>query len=322
MKIRAVLPPFLPLDEIEARVRPLVPDIDIVSEPLAPGRHRPEEVEVLILTTFNQLPADVVAKLGALKFVQVASTGYNTVDLSACRARGIMVSNIPVANSKTVAEHVIMVTLVLLRDLLTIDREMRKGEWPMLSGANDLAGKVVGIVGMGRIGREVAARLVPFEASTIYTDAVPLSEADEQALGATRVELPELLKSADVISLHLPATPETTGMIGEAQFAMMKEGVIVVNAARAEILDHAALCKAVGSGRVRAALDVFPTEPADPHDPIFALPGTVFTPHQAGVTLEAQTRFLQETIKNVLRYTQGKDPLYRVDGGARPATAP
>jgi phosphoglycerate dehydrogenase-like enzyme len=313
VKVRAVLPPFLPLDEIERRVSQLLPGIDIATSLDASGRFPPEEVEVLILTTFHELNASAIEKLTSLKFVQVASTGYDRVDVGACRRRRIMVSNIPVANSKTVAEHVVMLVLALLRDLRGLDADLRRGEWPMLTGANDLAGKVFGIVGMGRIGRELAARLVPFETSTIYSDVVPLSPEDERRLGLTRVEFGDLLAQSDIVSLHLPLTERTRGIFGPDEFTRMKDQAIFINTARAELVDPVALRRAVTEGKIRAGLDVYPSEPPDFADPVFKASGALFTPHIAGVTFEAQQRFLQETIKNVLRYVQGKEPLYRVD---------
>jgi D-3-phosphoglycerate dehydrogenase len=316
VKVRAVLPPFLPLEEIERRVGAILPGIDVATSLDASSHFPPEEVEVLILTTFHELSASTIAKHRSLKFVQVASTGYDRVDLAACRARGIMVSNIPVANSKTVAEHVVLLTLALLRDLRGLDADMRHGEWPMLTGTNDLLGKVFGIVGMGRIGRELAARLVAFETSTIYTDVVPLPPEEERRLGLTRVEFRDLVAQADIISIHLPLTERTRGIVGADEFALMKDQAVFINTARAELVDPTALREAVTRGKIRAGLDVYSTEPPDFTDPIFQAPGTAFTPHIAGVTFEAQQRFLQETIKNVLRYVQGKEPLYRVDSPA------
>ena len=317
--VRAVLPPFLPLEEIERRVGAILPGVDITTSVDAPGHVPIADVDVLILTTFHELPAAALEKFPALKFVQVASTGYDRVDVAACRARGIMVANIPVANSKTVAEHVVLLTLALLRDLRGLDADMRAGEWPMLTGANDLAGKVFGIVGMGRIGRELAARLVPFETATIYSDVVALPPEEERRLGLTRVELADLLAQADIISLHLPLTETTRGIVGADEFARMKDQAVFINTARAELVDGAALRHAVTAGKIRAGLDVFPTEPPDFSDPIFKASGTAFTPHIAGVTFEAQQRFLQETIKNVLRFVQGKEPLYRVDSLPHPS---
>ena len=313
MKIRAVLPAFLPVDEIRRRLLQLMPDLDIVSEPTASGRYPVGEIEAIVLTTFNDLTADDIGKMSALRFVQVSSTGYDRVDVTACRARGIMVSNIPVANSKTVAEHVIMLALASLRDLIPVDRELRNGRWTMMMGAQELGGKIFGIVGAGRIGRELATRLVPFEVSAIYSDKVPLPAEQERALGLTRVSLEELISQSDIVSLHLPLSEETRGILGEAQLAKMKPGALLINTARAELVDTAALARAVGEGRIRAALDVYPTEPPDFKDPIFRAEHTVFTPHMAGVTQEAQMRFLQETVKNVMRFAQGKEPQFRVD---------
>lgn len=314
MRVRAVLPPFVPIEEIERRVAAVLPDIEFTTELFGPGRYAPEEVEVLILTTFHALDAAAIARMPALRFIQVASTGYDRVDLAAARARGIVVSNIPVANSKTVAEHVLLLALALLRDLRGLDSQLRSKEWPMLTGANDLAGKVFGIVGMGRIGRELARRLVAFETATVYFDVVPLEPEEERRLGVTRVDLPDLLGQSDIISLHLPLSPATERIIGAAEFGRMKDQAIFLNTARAELVDPTALRAAVLDGKIRVGLDVYPTEPPDFTDPIFSAPGTLFTPHIAGVTWEAQQRFLEETVKNVMRYVGGKPPLFRVDG--------
>ena len=290
-----------------------MPDLDIVNETAAPGRYPLNELEAIALTTFSDLTAADIEQMSALRFVQVSSTGYDRVDMAACRARGIMVSNIPVANSKTVAEHVIMLALASLRGLIPVDRELRNGRWTMEMGARELGGKIFGIVGAGRIGRELAARLVPFEVSAVYFDKVPLSEEQERTLGLSRVSLDELLEQSDIVSLHLSLSEETRGLLGEAQLAKMKPGALLINTARAELVDTVALARAVGDGRLLAALDVYPTEPPDFKDPIFRDEHTVFTPHMAGVTQEAQMRFLQETVKNVLRFAQGKEPQFRVD---------
>ena len=315
MKIRAVIPGFLPVEEIKRRVGALLPGVDVVDEPLAPGLYPPSEIDVLILTTFHDLPADAIQQMTALKFIQVASTGYNRVALDACRSRGIMLSNIPVANSKTVAEHVVLMILALLRNLTTMDADLRRGEWPMLTDSHDLAGRTVGILGLGRIGKELAARLLPFEVAVVYYDVVRASPEDEGRLGVTYLPLEELLSQSDIVSLHLPLTEATLALLNAERLKLMKDGAMLINTARAELVDLEALRKEVKNGRLYAGLDVFPTEPPDFSDELFATPGTLFTPHLAGVTMEAQARFLQETVKNVLRYVQGKEPLYRVDNG-------
>lgn len=313
VRVRAVLPPFVPLEEIEKRISTVLPDLEIVTDVFAPGRWAPEDVEVLVLTTFHALPASAIGRMPSLRFVQVASTGYDRVDLAACRARGIMVSNIPVANSKTVAEHVVMMTLVLLRDLRAIDADLRHGDWPMLTGTRDLAGKVVGIAGMGRIGRELAKRLAPFEVTLLYTDPNPQPKDEEERLGLTRVSWEDLFARSDIVSLHLPLSDRTRNIVGPAEIGRMKDQAILINTARAELVDPDAIRAAVRDGKILVGLDVFATEPPDFADPIFKAPNALFTPHIAGVTFEAQQRFLEETIRNVLRYVSGQEPLYRVD---------
>ena len=313
MAVRAVLPPFLPVEEIRQRVLPVLPDLDIVEEPLDPGKFPLDQIDVLILTTFTLLPGDVIERLPALKFIQVASTGYDAVDLAACRSRGIRVANVPVANSASVAEHVILSALILLRRAHQLDSQIRKGEWPLLTDAHDLGGKVFGIVGMGRIGRALATRLLPFETSTIYYDTVRPSPEEERRLGLTYVDLPTLFESADIVSLHVPLVPATQGMVNASLLSRMKPGAILVNTARAEVVDLGAVRPLVAEGKIHLALDVYPEEPPDFSDSLFQAPGTFYTPHVAGATREAQERFVAETVKNVLRFLQGKDPLYRVD---------
>jgi phosphoglycerate dehydrogenase-like enzyme len=312
MQILAVLPSFLPVDDIRRRVSALLPSIRIETDFSAVDAETLEKVEVLVVTAFTPVGKEIIGRLKSVRFIQVASTGYDNVDLSCCRQRGIAVSNIQGANSKSVAEHVIMCALVLLRDLKRQDSMIRNGDWPVISGSFDLAGKVVGIIGMGRIGREVALRLVPFEASTIYSDIQPLDEQEERRLGAVRVELRELLQDADIITLHLPLTESTRGIISADSLELMKDGAIIINAARAELMDYDALLKYLRAGKIKAALDVYPQEPPDFSSQLFREEETVFTPHNAGVTVEAQQRILAETVSNVIRFVQGKKPLYGV----------
>ena len=313
MQILAVLPSFLPVNDIRRSVSALLPEIRIETDFDAVETEALETVEVLVVTAFTPVGKDVIGRLKSVRFIQVASTGYNNIDLQSCRQRGIAVSNIQGANSKSVAEHVIMCALVLLRDLKRQDMLIRNGDWPVISGSFDLAGKIFGIVGMGRIGREVSSCLVPFEVSTVYYDIVPLDGQEERRLGAVRVELGELLQNADIITLHLPLNAGTRGIISADSLNHMKDGAIIINSARAELIDYDALIRYLKAGKIRAALDVYPQEPPDFSSGLFREEETVFTPHNAGVTMEAQQRILAETISNVLRYIQGKKPLYGVE---------
>ncbi len=308
MRYLTVLPSFIPLEEVKTTVSQILPEMEIVND-LNLDKY---DAEVLVATTFTKLSRKELEKFPNLKYVQIASTGYDNVDISYIKEKGIMLCNIPVANKQSVAEHVIAFTLLFLKDMMFLNQEMKNGNWPMLTGSKDLEGKVFGIVGMGMIGIQLAKRLLPFNVTILYYDIRRMSEEDEMKYGLNYVELDELIKSSDIISLHLPLTDKTRGMFGEKQFSMMKDGAIFINTARGEIVDINALIKAIKSKGIKAGLDVFPEEPPDFNSEIFKMDNVVVSPHIAGVTIESQQRFLTETISNVLRYVQGLDPLYRV----------
>ncbi len=308
MRYLTVLPSFIPLEEVKTTVSQILPEMEIVND-LNLDKY---DAEVLVATTFTKLSRKELEKFPNLRYVQIASTGYDNVDISYIKEKGIMLCNIPVANKQSVAEHVIAFTLLFLKDMMFLNQEMKNGNWPMLTGSKDLEGKVFGIVGMGMIGIQLAKRLLPFNVTILYYDIRRMSEEDEMKYGLNYVELDELIKSSDIISLHLPLTDKTRGMFGEKQFSMMKDGAIFINTARGEIVDINALIKAIKSKGIKAGLDVFPEEPPDFNSEIFKMDNVVVSPHIAGVTIESQQRFLTETISNVLRYVQGLDPLYRV----------
>ncbi len=308
MKILIILPEFIPLEDVKRTVDQILPGAEIRTD----TDFEKSDADVLVVTTFTNVDRVLLEKMPNLKFVQVASTGYDNVDLEYLKSKGIMLSNIPVANKQSVAEHVIAMVLAFLKDLFTMDQVLRNGNWPMLSGSRDLEGKTFGIVGMGMIGKQLAARLLPFNVNIVYYDVKRLPGEEEERMGITFMELDDLLKISDIISLHLPLTDETRGMFGEREFSMMKDGAIFINTARAEIVDEKALIDAIKRKGIKAGIDVYPKEPPDFTSEIFKLDNTILSPHIAGVTIESQQRFLTETIANVLRYTQGIDPLYRV----------
>ncbi|WP_324668093.1 2-hydroxyacid dehydrogenase [Geochorda subterranea] len=266
-------------------------------------------VEVLVSTPFTPITEAMLAAAPKLRFLQVAGVGVDHVDLDAARRLGITVANVAGANAVSVAEHVVMAILALMRGLVAAHEAMRTGEWPLarwMATARDLAGRTVGIVGMGRIGREVAARLLPFGVALLYHDVRRVPAADEDALGVTHASLDDLLASSDVVTLHLPLTPETRNLLDRERLGRMKPGALLVNTARAELVDEAALVEALGSGRLGgAAIDVFAPEPPPPDHPLRRLPNVLLTPHGAGVTAEAQERIAQGALTNVLRFLDG-----------------
>ena len=308
MKAMAILPAFLPIDEIKASIGQILPDLEVRTD----SDFDRSEADVLVVTTFTRVDGELLGKFPSLKFLQVASTGYDNVELDAVRNRGVMLSNIPVANKESVAEHVIAMTLSLLKDMRFLDSELRSGNWPMITGSRELKGKTFGIVGMGAIGIRLAERLLPFEVGMVYHDVRRLPEEREQNLGLTYLPLERLLGVSDVISIHVPLTKDTEKMFSSSAFRKMKDGSILINTSRGEVVDEQALIEAVKEKGIRAGLDVFPTEPPDFSSELFRLDNVIFSPHIAGVTVESQQRFITETVSNVLRYAQGVDPLYRV----------
>ena len=310
MKILALLPPFLPIDMIRKNVDSILPGVTIRTD----TDFQLDESEVLIVTTFTRVDSDLLSRLPSLKFIQVASTGYDNVELKAVKDRKIILSNAPSSNKESVAEHVMGMVLYFLKDFRFLDQELRNGNWPMLTASRELKGKTFGIIGMGAIGRRLAERLLPFEPGIVYYDPRRLDPDQEIAMGITYLELDDLISEADIISIHVPLTPETRNVINGDRIARLKDGAILINTARGEVVDEKALIEAIKKRGVKAGIDVFTQEPPDFKSELFKLDGVLLTPHIAGVTAESQQRFLQETISNVIRFVQGAAPLNVVIG--------
>ncbi len=308
MKILIVLPPFFPATDVGATIKQILPDAEITTS----TGFEQSSAEVLVATTFTKVDEELVSKFPSLKFVQIASTGYDNVDTEALRKRGVKLSNIPTANKESVAEHVITVALAQLKNLLYFHNEIVSGNWPFLTNSTELMGKTFGIVGMGAIGKRLAERLLYFGANTIYFDPVKIPEEEEENLGISYSDMNSLLSKSDIISLHVPLTKETDRFIGEKEFEMMKNAAIFINTSRGEVVDEPALVKAIRSKGIRACIDVYSHEPPDPESDLFKAPNVIFSPHIAGVTVESQQRFITDTIANVLKYVQGLEPSYQV----------
>ena len=188
-------------------------------------------------TTFTRIDANVLKKFPSLKFLLIASTGYDNVDLETVMKRGIVMCNSPTSNKESVAEDVIGMTLFFLKDFRFLESEIRSEDWPILTASRYLKGKTFGIVGMGAIGRRLAERLLVMGSGIIYYDSVRLPDSVEEELGVTFVPLEELLTASDIISLHVPLTARTKHMIRKKQFDSMKAGCIFINTSRAEVVN-------------------------------------------------------------------------------------
>jgi len=248
-----------------------------------------------------------IARAGKLLLVQKIGSGVNTIALEACRARGIAVCNLPGTNSRAVAEMTLLLMLACLRRLRELDAALRRsGGWSQAAalqdGLGELAGRSVGLVGYGAVPRLLAPMLEALGAKVLYWSR-----------SARNTEFDALLADADIVSLHVPLTPQTGRMIDAARIERMKPGAILINTARGALVDEAALVGALRSGRLAAAgLDVFCEEPLRTDAPLLALPNVVGAPHLAWLTRETLERSLAAALCNVRRLRDGAALLNRV----------
>lgn len=248
------------------------------------------DADALLVRSATTVDAEVLAAAPKLKIVARAGVGLDNVDVDAATARGVLVVNAPTSNIHSAAEHALALLLSTARQIPAADATLRERTWKRSAfSGTEIFGKTVGVVGLGRIGQLVAQRLAAFGAHITAYDPY-VSHARAAQLGIELLTLDELLARADFISVHLPKTKETAGLIGKEALAKIKPGAIIVNAARGGLIDEAALAEAITSGHVRGAgLDVFSTEPCT-DSPLFELPQVVVTPHLGASTAEAQDR--------------------------------
>jgi D-3-phosphoglycerate dehydrogenase / 2-oxoglutarate reductase len=248
------------------------------------------EADALLVRSATTVDAEVLAVAPKLKIVARAGVGLDNVDVDAATARGVLVVNAPTSNIHSAAEHALALLLSAARQIPAADATLREHAWKRSSfSGTEIFGKTVGVVGLGRIGQLVAQRIAAFETHVVAYDPY-VSAARAAQLGIELLSLDDLLARADFISVHLPKTKETAGLIGKDALAKTKPGVIIVNAARGGLVDEAALAEAITSGHVRAAgLDVYSKEPCT-DSPLFELPQVVVTPHLGASTEEAQDR--------------------------------
>lgn len=250
----------------------------------------PDAAAVLIRSA-TRMDAEAIAVAAQLRVIARAGIGLDNVDIPAATARGVLVVNAPQSNMVSAAEHAIALLLAVARQIPSAHAGTAAGRWERATlQGTELADSTIGLVGLGRIGQLVAGRLAAFGADIIAYDPY-LQPARAAALGVTLVDLPTLLQRSDAISIHMPKTPETLGLIGAAELAMVKPGVLVVNAARGGLVDELALAGALADGRVGGAgIDVFSVEPPAADHPLLKAPNVVLTPHLGASTRQAQDK--------------------------------
>lgn len=261
-------------------------------------------MDALIVRSATRVTPDVLASAPRLKAIGRAGVGVDNVDLEAATARGVVVMNTPGGNTISAAEHTLSMLLSLAKHIPQAAASMKGGKWEKSKFLSvEVSGKVLGIIGLGRIGTEVAKRARAFNLRVLAFDPFSSTEA-AQSLGVELVELPDLYRQSDFITIHTPLTPETKNLICAATIGEMKDGVRIVNCARGGIVNEADLCQALQSGKVAgAALDVFEKEPIT-DSPLFALPNFISTPHLGAASEEAQEAVAVEIAQQVLDYLQ------------------
>ena len=280
--------------------------------------------DALIATPFwpAYITRERIEKSPKLKLLLTAGVGSDHFDLAAAAERKITVAEITGSNVVSVAEHVVMQILTLVRNYIPSYYEILEGGWDIgkvAAKSHDLEDKVVGIVGMGRIGQRVAVRLKPFDVRMYYSDYQRLRLVEEQALGASYLPLDTMLPKCDVVSINCPLTPQTDGLFNRELLGKMKKGAYLVNTARGRIVERDALVEAMESGHLAGyAGDVWYPQPAPPDHPWRKMPNHAMTPHVSGTTLEAQKRYADGIRSCLISFFEGR-PIERdfliVDGG-------
>ncbi|HEX9501367.1 MAG TPA: hydroxyacid dehydrogenase, partial [Thermoanaerobaculia bacterium] len=264
------------------------------------------ESDALITRSGTAVTRELVNAGKRLRIVGRAGVGLDNVDVDACTERGILVINAPTANILSATEHTMAMLLALCRNIPEAHASVKRGEWTRSKFMGiELSGKVLGIIGLGRIGTRVTTRARAFGMRVLAYDPY-IAQTVGEKVGAEMMSLDNLLAQADVITVHTPLTDETRGMLGAAEIAKMKDGVIALNIARGGLYDEKALTDALASGKVSgAAIDVYVQEPPPKDHPFLKLNNVILSPHIGANTIEAQDRVAVQTAEMVVDALRG-----------------
>jgi D-3-phosphoglycerate dehydrogenase len=292
-------------------------------EIVAQRRSSPAELATLVadadhvLTQFAPVNADIIAVMRRARVIVRYGVGVDNVDLEAARVRHIPVCNVPDYCMDEVADHTLALILATTRRVVANSNNVRAGHWKLavpLAAMRALSDLTVGVVGFGRIGREVVRRLQAFKCRVLVHDPV-VPAATIRESGCTPAGLGEILEQSDILTLHCPSTPQTRRLIGRETLARMKPGAILINAGRGDLVDSAALVDALRQGQLSAAgLDVFDPEPIPPDSPLLQLENVILSPHIASASIRAVRQLRQTAAETIARAIRG-EPLPNVVNG-------
>ncbi|MBA7608248.1 Glyoxylate/hydroxypyruvate reductase B [subsurface metagenome] len=272
------------------------------------------DAEGLLTMLSDRIDANLMDTAPGLKVVSNLAVGYDNINIAEATKRHIVVSNTPGVLTGTTADLAFTLLMAAARRVVEADKYTRKGRWktwgPKILLGQDIHNATLGLVGLGRIGAEVAKRGRGFNMKVLYYDVIRRSEEEERQLGVEYIpELAKLLSSADFISVHVPLLPQTRHLIGAAEFALMKPTAVFINTSRGPVVDQRALYEALKSGQIfAAAIDVTEVEPISPDDPLLALDNIIITPHIASASFTTRTDMALMAAENLLAGLRGKTP--------------
>lgn len=289
--------------------------------PLAEQKEKLSRADAVFFAPGRFLSDDAMRAASHCLLMQLWSSGFDKFNVAGATAAGIPVATNGGANASSVAEHTILLMLAVSRRLPEMDKKARSGKWGGASYGLDmqmLQGKRLGIIGFGNIGKKVAEKITGFGMEVVYFDTRRAAPEEEKQRSARLVTFDELLKTSDIVTLHLHLNETTKNIINVRAFSLMKKGAILINAARAELVEKTALCKALETGALRGAgLDVFTEEPPRADDELFSFPTVVATPHSAGSNRDAYGEMLTRSVANIRRALKGEDIFWSVSGLVR-----
>ncbi len=269
-----------------------------------------------VVVRYNVFNRELMEKAPNLKVIARHGIGVELIDLQAATERGIMVVNTPDAATVSVAEHVVMMILALAKKMIFADREMKKGNYSVKDRymPDDVEGKTLGLIGFGKIGREVAKRSIGLGMRVTAFDPY-MSQAAFDSMGVEKADSMEsLLQRSDFVSLHTPLTPQTNHLLGEEQFKMMKESAYLINCSRGQVVDEAALIDCLQKKIIAGAgLDVFEKEPPEADNPLFGMDNVIVTPHSSSLTVNGTIKMAVGAAEQLLKVLSGEAPDYLVN---------